>query len=192
MANKSSIEILKELPALFRKVDVEKWTRHPSIFLNRAVQKKWIDRVARGSYVNTYLKGLPIIEEIGCFLRPPAYVSGEWALHHYGVLLQVPRVCLLVTLRSSVGQSRSLDYRDTTLEFSKIAPSLFWGFERKEGYDLATPEKALLDLIYLRGKIPLMDELERSELNFEKLYNFSERFPRTVRDKISELIKIKT
>src|SRR4030066_908966 len=103
MAKQSSIEILRELPALFRKVDVEKWTRHPSIFLNRAIGKEWIYRVARGSYINTFFKGWPTVEEIGCFLRPPAYVSGEWALHHHGVLLQVPHICLIVTLRRSGG-----------------------------------------------------------------------------------------
>jgi hypothetical protein len=189
MTKKSSTEILRELPVLFRKVDVEKWTRHSSIFLNRAVRKGWIYRLARGSYINTYFKDWPAVEEVGCFLHPPAYVSGEWALHHHGVLLQVPRVCMVVTLRGSVGQSRSLNYRDVTLEFSRIASSLFWGIKREERYDLATPEKALLDLLYLRGTIPLPDELELSELNFESLHNFSERFPRTVRGKISQLIK---
>ena len=190
MDRQSSIAILRELPALFRKVDVEKWTRHSSIFLNRAVRKGWIYRLARGSYINTYFKDWPSLEEVGGFLHPPAYVSGEWALHHHGILLQVPQVCMVVTLRGSVGRSRSLNYRDVTLEFSKIATSLFWGFKREERYDLATPEKALLDLVYLRGRLPLPDELELSEVNFERLFNFSEKFPRTVRHKISELIKV--
>ena len=188
MAKRSTIEILKELPGLFRIAEVEKLTGHASVFLTRAFQKGWIYRLSRGYYVNTYLKGWPAVEEVGCFLRAPAYASGEWALHHHGVLLQVPHICTIITLKGSVGLSRSLKYQDATLEFSRIAPSLFFGFERKGRYDLATPEKALLDLLYLRGEIPLADELEIGEIDFEKLQHFSKKFPKTVQSKISRLI----
>jgi hypothetical protein len=188
MANRSTIEILKELPVLFRKVEAEKYTEHASVFLTRAVTKGWIYRLSRGYYLNSYLKGWPSVEEVGCFLRAPAYVSGEWALHHHGFLLQVPHVCLIITLQSSVGQSRSVDYRGITLQFSKIAPNLFLGFKRVGHYDLATPEKALLDLLYLRGRIPLVDELELKDLNLNELQNCTKKFPKTVQDKISRLL----
>lgn len=182
------IEIMKNLPPLFRKVDVEKWTESASVFLNRAIRKEWINRIQRGYYVNSYLKGWPEVEETGCYLRTPAYVSGEWALHAHGVLLQVPQVCMIITLQGSVGRSRTVYYQGITLDFSRIAPALFFGFERRGNYDLATPEKALLDLLYLRGKIPLSDELELSEIDFEKLLRFSKKFPRTVQKKIHALV----
>ena len=187
MPKLSTIEILNELPALFRKTEAEKWTRHSPIFLGRAVKKKLIHRLARGSYINTFLKGWPPVEEVGCFLRTPAYVSAEWALHKHGLLLQVPQTCTVITLRSSVGQNRSLDYQGVTLEFSRIAPALFFGFTREERYDLATPEKALLDILYLRGQIPLRDELELSDLDLEKLQHFSRKFPKTVQKKLTAL-----
>jgi len=187
MPKQSSIEILNRLPILFRKVEVEKWTPHAPVFLTRAVRKGWIHRLSGGYYVNAFLKDWPGVEEVGCFLRTPSYISGEWALHKYGILLQAPRTCTVITLQSSVGESRSIDYQGITLEFSRIAPKLFWGFKRDGDYDLATPEKALLDLLYLRGKIPFADELELGEVDFKKLLDFSQKFPKTVQKKISQL-----
>jgi predicted transcriptional regulator of viral defense system len=188
MPKQSAIKILKELPVLFRKTEAEKWTKHAPIFLSRAVKKGLIHRLSRGYYINTFLKGWPLVEEVGCFLRTPAYVSGEWALHKHGLLLQVPQTCTVITLQSSVGQSRSLEYQGITLEFSRIAPALFFGFTREERYDVATPEKALLDLLYLRGQIPFSDELEFSDVDFERLHQFSQKFPKTVRKKLALLI----
>jgi predicted transcriptional regulator of viral defense system len=187
MPKQSTIEILKQLPILFRKAEVEKWVDHASIFLSRAAKKGLIHRLSRGYYVNTFLKGWPVAEEVGCFLRTPAYISGEWALHKHGILLQVPQTCTVITLQSSVGQNRSVEYQGITFEFSRIAPTLFFGFTREEHYDLATPEKALLDLLYLRGQIPFADELELSDVDFEKVNQFSKSFPKTVQKKVSLL-----
>jgi hypothetical protein len=128
---------MKNLPLLFRRVDAEKWTEGVSVFLNRAIRKEWIHRIQRGYYVNSYLKGWPEVEETGCYLRTPAYVSGEWALHAHGILLQVPQVCMIITLQGSVGRSRTVRYQGIMLEFSRIAPPLFIGFERRGKYDLA-------------------------------------------------------
>lgn len=190
MPKQSTIEILNQLPILFRKAEVEKWLDHSSIFLGRAIKKGLIHRLSRGHYVNAFLKGWPAVEEVGCFLRTPAYISGEWALHKHGILVQVPLTCTVITLRSSVGQNRSVEYQGIRFEFSRIAPALFFGFTREGRYDLATAEKALLDLLYLRGQIPFADELELSEVDFEKLLEFSKPFPKTVQKKIA-LLKYK-
>jgi hypothetical protein len=74
-----------------------------------------------------------------------------------------------------------------TLEFSRIAPALFFGFTRQERYDLATPEKAILDLLYLRGQIPFRDELELGDVDVEKLQQFSKKFPKTVQKNLALL-----
>jgi predicted transcriptional regulator of viral defense system len=187
MPKQSTIEILKQLPILFRKTEVEKWLDHASIFLGRAAKKGLIHRLSRGYYVNSFLKGWPAVEEVGCFLRTPAYISGEWALHKHGILLQVPQTCTVITLQSSVGQNSSVEYQGIRFEFSRIAPALFFGFTREGHHDLATAEKALLDLLYLRGRIPFADELELSEIDFEKLRQFAKPFPKTVQKKIALL-----
>ena len=77
---RSTPKRLKLLPVLFRKQDAEKVTPHVGMFLSRAVRKGLIHRLNRGNYINSFLYGFPGVEEVACFLRPPAYISCEWAL----------------------------------------------------------------------------------------------------------------
>src|SRR5665647_1551976 len=76
-----------------RYADVEKFTGNANVFLTRALQNGLVERIARGVYVNAFLKNRPAIEEVACFLRTPSYISCEWALNHHGILLQSPVVC---------------------------------------------------------------------------------------------------
>ena len=58
-------------------------------------------------------------------------------------------------------------------------------------YNLAEPEKALLDWIYLlrqEGSIVPNDELDVSPLDFTKLLQYSEKFPKPVRQQVLELV----
>ena len=60
---------------------------------------------------------------------------------------------------------------------SYISDRLYSGFKKEEGYNLATPEKALLDCVYYRNFVPFADELEREELDLEILQNMAFSFP---------------
>ncbi|MGC9325885.1 MAG: type IV toxin-antitoxin system AbiEi family antitoxin domain-containing protein, partial [Desulfomonilia bacterium] len=156
----STIGKLKLLPKLFRIQDAEKVSQHAPIFLSRACQKGLIHRLSRGNYINSFLHGFPTVEEVACFLKPPAYLSCEWALYHHGIILQAPQVCSVITLHSSVGKSRSFSYQGIVIEFSRIAPRLFQGFSHTDGVFLALPEKAILDTLYFRRTLPVPDELD--------------------------------
>jgi predicted transcriptional regulator of viral defense system len=185
----STLKRLKILPILFRKQDAEKVARHSEIFLNRAVKKGLIHRINRGSYINSFLYGFPQVEQVACFLRPPAYVSCEWALNHHGILLQAPYVCSTVTLGSSVGKSRSVIYKGIIIEFSRIAPKLFEGFSFENGVYMASPEKAILDTLYYRGKIPAEDEMELADVDFASLLKMSEKYPAVIRRRVQLLFE---
>jgi hypothetical protein len=50
---------------------------------------------------------------------------------------------------------------------------------------MATPEKALLDVTHLRHKVPFADELERDNLNKEKLASLAALFPKTVQNMVA-------
>lgn len=128
VAVKLEFERLKCLPRLFRTQDVEKLTSHAGVLLSRAAQEGLVYRINRGNYVNSLLHGFPRVEEVACFLKPPAYVSCEWARHYHGTILQAPTVCTVVTLNTSVGKKRRVTYQGVTLEFSKISDSLFFGY----------------------------------------------------------------
>jgi len=186
-----SVTILRQLPSLFRHADVRKFTGNANVFLTRALAKGFVERVARGVYINALREKRPGIEEVGCFLRTPSYVSCEWALNRHGVLLQAPVVCTVLTLGTAVGETRNLTYDGVTIEFSRISPRLFTGFETLTGYNLALPEKALLDVIHLRKTIPFRDELELDTLDSARLKEFAEAFSAPTRRLAADLLAVK-
>ena len=185
----TSVEVLRQLPPLFRYADVEKFTGNANVFLTRAQAKGLVERIVRGVYLNSLREPRPVIEEVACFLRTPSYISCEWALNRHGVLLQAPTVLTVLTLQTAVGPSRNVAAGGFTIEFSRIAPKLFTGFVGSEGYNLATPEKALLDAIYLRKRVPFADELELDRLDREKLQTMAEEFPAVVKKRLEEIMK---
>jgi hypothetical protein len=185
----NAVEILKQLPHLFRHADVAKYTRNANVFLTRAQVRSLVERVARGVYLNHLREPAPAIEEVACFLRTPSYISCEWALNRRGVLLQSPTVCTVLTLETSVGASRNVSFGGVTIEFSKITPRLFNGFETQDGYNLAVAEKALLDTIHLRKSGPFADELELDRLDKEKLFDLAEEFPKVVQKRLKEMVR---
>jgi predicted transcriptional regulator of viral defense system len=145
----------------------------------------YVVRLMRGSYLNVFKGDIPDVEEVACFLRWPSYVSCEWALNYHGVILQAPNVCTAITLASSVGMRNRLEYQDITIEYSRIAKSLFWGFETTNGSNMATPEKALVDTAYLRNHVPFSDELETSKLNLAELKQIVGLYPTTVQKRVA-------
>ena len=184
---RSALKRLKLLPRLFRKQDAEKVAPHVAMFLSRALQKGMVYRLNRGNYINSFLYGFPRVEEVACFIRPPAYVTCEWALNYHGISVQSPVVCTVATLSSAVGRHRGIDYQGITIEFSRIAPSLFFGFTSIGDFYMATPEKALLDTLHLRKSLPTPDELELEGVHLDSLNEMARKFPSTVSKRFSFL-----
>lgn len=188
---KSTLKRLKLFPNLFRKQDAEKVAPHTAMFLSRALQKGLVHRVSRAIYVNSFLHGFPRVEEVACFIRPPAYVTCEWALNYHGISLQSPFVCTAATLSSAVGKRRSIEYQHIMVEFSRITPSLFFGFTRIDNFYMATAEKAILDTLYYRKKPPGGDELELDEVDLELLAQMAQKFSSSVSKGLHNLIKLR-
>jgi hypothetical protein len=186
---KSTLKRLKLLPGLFRKQDVEKITPHAGMFLSRALQRGLIHRLTRGNYINAFLYGFPTVEEVACFLKPPAYISCEWALNYHGISLQSPMTCTVVTLSGSVGKKRNITYQGNAIEFSRISPSLFFGFNYQDRYYMASPEKAILDTLYYRKTIPAQDEIELDRVDMEFLLETAKRYPSSVSRSLCELLR---
>lgn len=177
----TAVTILRQLPSLFHYADVFKFTANANVFLTRALARGFVERVARGVYLNLLRDSRPPVEEVACFLRTPSYVSCEWALNRRGVLLQAPAVCTVLTLDTAVGALRNVKFGGATIEFSHLSPRLFSGFEYREGYNLALPEKALLDTIHLRKAVPFCDELETDILDPVRLMQFAKLFSASTR-----------
>ncbi len=76
----------------------------------------------------------------------PAYISLQSALFHYGILSQIPHVIFAVTLAKPRRWSTPLG----VVSLHQVSPDFFFGYEPgKDGAHIATPEKALLDILYL-------------------------------------------
>ena len=76
----------------------------------------------------------------------PAYVSLQSALYWRGMTGQIPRAVYV----ASLAPTRRVRTRVADFSIHRIAPSFFGGFETlTSGLNIARPEKALLDLLYL-------------------------------------------
>jgi hypothetical protein len=70
----------------------------------------------------------------------------------------------------------------SSIEYSHISDRLYFGFGPREGYNLALPEKALLDCIYYRKTVPFADEMELEELDAGRLREMARPSPLRVRE----------
>ena len=113
---------------------------------------------------------------IANFLYEPSYVSLEAALNFHGVLSQFPYEVASMTTRKPV--TKTVD--EKTYRYARIKRSLFWGYEPIQGFLIAQPEKALLDLLYLMSKglaIVHTDELDASKLDKTRFTLYAKKFP---------------
>lgn len=98
-------------------------------------------------------------------------------------------------LNDKIFRAREMKIAGHRFKFVKIKPSLFFGVEKKNELKYSGLEKTILDFIYLwryRGKPDDKIVLDISELidmaSREKLFEYSTRYPKTVR-RILELVR---
>ncbi len=120
-------------------------------------------------------------------IRRPCYISLEYALSRQGLLSQNVFTITLVTTQLPY------TYRsdDTIFEYHQLKRALFWGYQREGTVLMAKPEKALLDLIYIRytrgtalnrdSLDSLIDDMYLEELDREKLQRYAKDFDRMTR-----------
>ncbi len=88
--------------------------------------------------------------ELSCIIYTPSYISLEYVLQKSGVIFQYdPRITLISYL------SRSILINEMNLNFRKIKNDILFnteGIMRQSNHvNIATPERALLDLMYLNS-----------------------------------------
>lgn len=124
--------------------------------LQRLEKAEVIERIAKGKY--RFLLREVDDFALANFLLTPSYVSLESALSFYGILPQFPYAVTSVTPL----KSKKMTYQEKEFEFSHLEKKYFFGFEKKDAFLIATPEKALLDELYFMSK-------KLRELHFEDL-----------------------
>jgi predicted transcriptional regulator of viral defense system len=119
------------------------------------------------------------------FIYKPSYVSLHSALAFYGIIPEA------VTQIIAVSSLKTADFQNDISRFSykKIKPDLFFGYEQKpfgnRSISIATPEKAILDLLYLYPSYNSESEIENlrfdedfvhKKLSMEKLSLYFDKF----------------
>lgn len=153
--------------------------------LYRMIKRGDLIGLKRGLYIFPNLN----IDEfvIANKLYKPSYVSLESALNVFGVIPDISSVVTSVTTVTSKKINTSLG----NFKYSKINENLFFGYksilDERSGfyYSIANPEKALLDLIYIR-KVKNLSEyrVDLNNINQTESLNYSQHFPKWVRDVI--------
>ena len=147
--------------------------------LDRLARKRFLTRVTKGLWANA---SHPHFHPLACvpYLlgKEQGYVSFLTALHLHGIVSQIPRAIQVAT----TGRGRKLDSAVGQFEFLRIKPELMrdgteWS-DTRQPYLIATPEKELLDVLYLSTRknrrfasLPELDLIDSGfrALEFERL-----------------------
>lgn len=116
---------------------------------------KIIERLEKNKLINRLIKGKYTVSNINIsdfekanLILSPSYISLESALTYYGVLPQFTYSITSVTTQ----KSKRFEIGSKEYEYTKISSNYYSDFVKKDNFLIATPEKALIDLIYLASK----------------------------------------
>ena len=131
----------------------------------------------------------------------PSYISLHNALSFYGM---IPEEVVQLTSVTTLKTAR-FENAFGTFHYQNVKTPLFFGYEIKtmqsgRGLMFATPEKALLDLLYLNSyykteqdmeELRLDEDFMQNELNIERLNAYlSKMESKTLEQKIRRLMKV--
>ena len=152
--------------------------------LTRWCKKGILIRIAKGIYApyGTEIDVLKIANQI----YYPSYLSFESVLSRYGILSQIPYTLTFATPK----RTKKMILNDTEIEFTKLSDKYYFGYVFENGINIASPEKALVDCLYLvsKGKRVLnIDELYLKNIDKEKLMKISKVFPKNTRELVENV-----
>jgi predicted transcriptional regulator of viral defense system len=133
----------------------------------RYARQGFLVRIKRNIYVRRDIWDSLPQEELFCLanvVQTPSYVSLLTALGFYQITTQVQRnfvECI------AIKRTKEQHVVETVFNYTRIKPSLYRGFVKKEDFFIATPEKALLDALYLMSR--RMYSIDLSAIDFKKL-----------------------
>jgi len=142
---------------------------------------KKIQRLEKAAVIKKLLKGKYLFSfgktndfEMANFLYQQSYISLESALSFYGIITgfsyKITSICLKKT--------KNLQIDNKELTYSQIDKELFFGYEKKDNFMIAEPEKAIFDYIYLAQKglkSQDLSEFDLSAVNKSRLNDYLKR-----------------
>ncbi len=156
---------------------------NPDDFISRMVKAKELIRLKNGFFlISEKIEDSPIpYEQIANLLYGPSYISFEWALSFYHI---IPEGVYVVT-SASASRSKVFDTPVGTFDYIFLNHKRYAiGIDQKENaagrFLIATPEKALADLIHqkskkLQGKDLLDDLIESRRMDENRLKELNKK-----------------
>ncbi len=147
-----------------------------------------------------YIKMPNIQHFVSNKIYSPSYVSLHSALAFYGI---IPEAIVQTTAVSSLKKA-NFENIFGSFSYHQLLPELMFGNEQKTFLDkhslfFATPEKAILDLLYLYPQynseqeiieLRFDEDFMQEELNVERLNEFTEKFQsKALRNRVDLLLK---
>lgn len=186
MKNSEWLALFREHPEkhLFSTSDLFQFTGEKKdallVQLTRLIKSGTVKRSGKGWYSNPFYP--PTQEEVAMVLRHPSYISMEYALSFHSILSQTTYTITLITQK----QPYTYRHEKGVFEYHQISKRLFWGFKKMGNFLMAEPEKALLDLIYIRlvrnreldieGIKSLLDDMYLENMNKDRLEKYANIF----------------
>lgn len=162
--------------------------------LNSLAKDKAIIRGTKGLWFNDKHPNFSPLLLVPYILgKEQGYVSFLSALNYHGVLSQIPQKILIAT----TGHARAVKIDSLQFELIQIKPEFMrHGIEWREYFALASPEKALLDCLYLssrKGKrfyhLPELSLIKKAKLKaLLKQHNFPESIKNYILKRMEELL----
>ena len=154
--------------------------------LKRLADKGVLERLNKGIY---RLRTSPWqLDRIANQLYYPSYLSFVSALARWGIIGQIPYSLTFATVK----KSKKMILGQTEVVYSQLKPELFFGYKLEGGINIAYPEKALLDQVYLaslgKGFIDY-EELNLIGLEKKRFNEYAGRFPKRIRHGVREIKK---
>jgi len=144
--------------------------------IQKLIKAQVLIKIERDKYLLKGVKGSDFA--LANFLYQPSYISFESALNFYGILSQFPYEISSVTTKKPTKKI----FQKEAFTYVQIKKDLFWGYEKKEDFIIALPEKALFDQLYLAAKgykRANLDEYDLERINITRLRKYLAKYPKT-------------
>jgi predicted transcriptional regulator of viral defense system len=161
---------------------------NPDDFISRTVKAGELVRLKNGFFlIAEKIEESPVpYEQIANLLYGPSYISFEWALSCYKM---IPEGVYVVTSASSI-RSKTYNTPVGTFDYTYLSHHRYAvGIDQKENeagrFLIATPEKALADLIHFKSKRLtvndlLIDLIEARRIDEDHLRNLNRKHLREI------------
>ncbi len=178
-------QLHKESRAVFSAQELKQiWEVEGNTFkktVQRMVEKDLLYRISKGIY--SLQEDFDPFELAGSLVEP-SYISLNSALTRLDVAFQS-----LTTVNSIATYTYTREIKDLKLKYYKIKDEIFYddrGLREKDGYTIASPERAICDAFYL-GFLPSVDNPDK--LNWVRFEEVSEIYPKTVQEEVENLVE---